>query len=93
MPEECRLHHCTSVSRQEIHSVISRQADAVVTRTNASTPLGDVLLVGVKGGLASKDAVLVACCGLQVNLHMHMSPIRYLPQAWVLHCLCIMCLM
>lgn len=39
--------------------------------TNAGGPLGDILLCGVIGGIASEDEVLVACCGLQVNLRMH----------------------
>ena len=40
-------------------------------RTDAGGPLGDILLCGVVGGIASKDEVLVACCGLQVDLRMH----------------------
>ena len=39
--------------------------------TNTSSPLGDVLLCRVEGGIASEDEVLVACGGCQVDLSAH----------------------
>lgn len=64
----------TQTLRPEILTIYCHTGK-LMGHTNTSAPLGDVLLCRVKGGLASKDDVLVTCCGLQVNLHVQNSTI------------------